>query len=102
MRRLRPGFVRRFAILTLLGMAAAILVVASSTYAVMPSKLLPPGLRPTEVNVYPTLDRALLGPQLAVNPTDPDNPTVTFGAFDASGRPQVLYIMLWGLPRLDA
>jgi len=37
-----------------------------------------------------------------VDPTDPDNPTVTFGAFDASGRPQVLYIMLWGLPRLDA
>jgi hypothetical protein len=37
-----------------------------------------------------------------VDPTDPDNPTVTFGAFDASGRPRVLYVMLWGLPRLDA
>jgi hypothetical protein len=36
-----------------------------------------------------------------VDPTDPDNPTVTFGAFDASGRPHVLYSMLWGLPRLD-
>jgi CubicO group peptidase (beta-lactamase class C family) len=36
-----------------------------------------------------------------VDPTDPDNPTVTFGAFDASGRPRVLYSMLWGLPRLD-
>jgi CubicO group peptidase (beta-lactamase class C family) len=37
-----------------------------------------------------------------VDPTDPDNPTVTFGAFDAGGRPRVLYSMLWGLPRLDA
>jgi CubicO group peptidase (beta-lactamase class C family) len=36
-----------------------------------------------------------------VDPRDPDNPTVTFGAFDASGRPHVLYSMLWGLPRLD-
>jgi CubicO group peptidase (beta-lactamase class C family) len=30
---------------------------------------------------------------------DPDNPTVTFGAFDEAGRPGVLYDMLWGLPR---
>jgi hypothetical protein len=30
-----------------------------------------------------------------------DNPTVTFGAFDTVGRPWVLYLMLWGLPRLD-
>jgi CubicO group peptidase (beta-lactamase class C family) len=36
-----------------------------------------------------------------VDPVDPDNPTVTFGAFDAAGRPRVLYLMLWGLPRLD-
>jgi hypothetical protein len=36
-----------------------------------------------------------------VDALDPDNPTVTFGAFDAAGRPQVLYVMLWGLPRLD-
>jgi CubicO group peptidase (beta-lactamase class C family) len=35
-----------------------------------------------------------------VDAMDPDNPTVTFGAFDA-GRPRVLYVMLWGLPRLD-
>jgi hypothetical protein len=35
------------------------------------------------------------------DPADPDNPTVTFGALDAAGRPQVLYDMLWGLPRLD-
>ena len=34
------------------------------------------------------------------DPADPDSPTVTFGAFDAAGRPRVLYDMLWGLPRL--
>jgi CubicO group peptidase (beta-lactamase class C family) len=36
-----------------------------------------------------------------VDAADPDNPAVTFGAFDAHDRPQVLYMMLWGLPRLD-
>ena len=36
-----------------------------------------------------------------VDAADPDNPTVTFGAYDAAGRPQVLYVMLWGLPRVD-
>jgi CubicO group peptidase (beta-lactamase class C family) len=36
-----------------------------------------------------------------VDSMDPDNPTVTFGALDAAGRPRVLYDMLWGLPRLD-
>jgi CubicO group peptidase (beta-lactamase class C family) len=36
-----------------------------------------------------------------VDSLDPDNPTVTFGAFDAVRRPHVLYVMLWGLPRLD-
>jgi CubicO group peptidase (beta-lactamase class C family) len=36
-----------------------------------------------------------------VDPLHPDEPTVTFGAFDAAGRPRVLYVMLWGLPRLD-
>jgi hypothetical protein len=35
-----------------------------------------------------------------VDPDDPDNPTVTFGSFDTEGRPQVLYEMLWGLPRV--
>ena len=35
------------------------------------------------------------------NPTDPDSPAVTFGAFDAAGRPWVFYDMLWGLPRLS-
>ena len=34
-----------------------------------------------------------------VDSMDPDNPTVTFGAFDEAGRPQVVYVMLWGLPR---
>ena len=36
------------------------------------------------------------------DPADPDNPTVTFGAFCAAGRPGVLYDMLWGLPRRGA
>jgi CubicO group peptidase (beta-lactamase class C family) len=36
-----------------------------------------------------------------VDVTDPDTPTLTFGAFDAAGRPCVLYDMLWGLPRLE-
>jgi len=35
-----------------------------------------------------------------VDAADPDNPTVTFGSFDAVGRPSVLYVMLWGLPRV--
>ena len=35
-----------------------------------------------------------------VDDSDPDNPTVTFGAFDQAGRPNVLYDMLWGLPRV--
>jgi hypothetical protein len=37
---------------------------------------------------------------LVVDVDDPDNPTVTFGEFDASGRPALLYDMLWGLPRM--
>ena len=36
-----------------------------------------------------------------VDADDPDNPTVTFGCFDGTGRPQVLYDMLWGLPRRE-
>jgi CubicO group peptidase (beta-lactamase class C family) len=36
-----------------------------------------------------------------VDGLDPDNPTMTFGAFDAEGRPHVLYEMLWGFPRID-
>jgi CubicO group peptidase (beta-lactamase class C family) len=36
-----------------------------------------------------------------VDPADPDNPTVTFGKSDQAGRPNVLYDMLWGLPRLE-
>jgi hypothetical protein len=40
-------------------------------------------------------------PTFIVDPLDPDNPSVTFGAFDPAGRPRVLYEMLWGLPRLD-
>jgi hypothetical protein len=37
-----------------------------------------------------------------VDALDPDDPTVTFGEFDPTGRPTVLYEMLWGLPRVDA
>jgi hypothetical protein len=36
-----------------------------------------------------------------VDAADPDNPTMTFGAYDGAGRPQVLYDMLWGLPRVE-
>ena len=43
------------------------------------------------------LDRS----SFVVDPSDPDNPTVTFADFDADGRPRVLYLMLWGLPRVD-
>ena len=39
-------------------------------------------------------------PDFLVDPGDPDNPTTTFGAFDAAGRPEALYDMLWGLPRI--
>jgi CubicO group peptidase (beta-lactamase class C family) len=49
-----------------------------------------------ETEALPLDERAFL-----VDASDPDNPTVSFGAFDASGRPGVLYQMLWGLPRLD-
>jgi CubicO group peptidase (beta-lactamase class C family) len=49
-----------------------------------------------EIEALPLDERTFL-----VDPADPDNPTVTFGAFDAAGRPPVLYLMLWGLPRLD-
>jgi CubicO group peptidase (beta-lactamase class C family) len=49
-----------------------------------------------ETEALPLSRRAFI-----VNPLDPDNPTVTFGDFDANGRPRVLYLMLWGLPRVD-
>ncbi len=48
-----------------------------------------------EVEAVPVDERTFL-----VDAADPDTPTVTFGAFDTAGRPQVLYSMLWGLPRL--
>ena len=37
-----------------------------------------------------------------VDAGDPDPPTVTFGAFDDTGRPGIVYEMLWGLPRVNA
>lgn len=49
-----------------------------------------------QTEALPLSDRAFL-----VDPADPDNPAVTFGAFGAAGRPGVLYEMLWGLPRVS-
>jgi CubicO group peptidase (beta-lactamase class C family) len=49
-----------------------------------------------ETEALPLDDRTFL-----VDPVDPDNPTVTFAEFDGAGRPRVLYLMLWGLPRID-
>ena len=49
-----------------------------------------------ETEAFPLDQRTFL-----VDAEDPDTPTVTFGAYDAAGRPGVLYDMLWGLPRLD-
>jgi hypothetical protein len=37
-----------------------------------------------------------------VDPADPDCPSITFDAFDFAGRPNVVYLMLWGLSRLTA
>jgi CubicO group peptidase (beta-lactamase class C family) len=48
-----------------------------------------------ETEAFPLDERTFL-----VDANDPDTPTVTFGAFDAAGRPRVLYRMLWGLPRV--
>ncbi len=48
-----------------------------------------------EREALPLDDRTFL-----VDASDPDTPTVTFGSFDGSGRPGVLYSMLWGLPRV--
>jgi CubicO group peptidase (beta-lactamase class C family) len=50
-----------------------------------------------ETEALPLDERAFL-----VDAVDPDNATVSFGAFDDSGRPGVIYQMLWGLPRIDA
>lgn len=43
--------------------------------------------------------RPLDARSFVVDAADPDVPSLTFDGFDASGRPQVLYRMLWGLPR---
>jgi hypothetical protein len=47
----------------------------------------------TSADALPIDERTFL-----INPYDPDNPAVTFEAFDAARRPAVLYDMLWGLP----
>ena len=49
-----------------------------------------------ETEALPLDERTFL-----IDSEDPDEPTVTFGGFDATGQPRVLYDMLWGLPRLD-
>jgi hypothetical protein len=49
-----------------------------------------------EAEALPLDERTFL-----VDPADPDTPTVSFGAFDAAGRPRVLYEMLWGLPHAE-
>ena len=41
------------------------------------------------------------GRAFLVDPADPDNPAITFDAFDAGGRPGAVYLMLWGLPRVE-
>ena len=43
--------------------------------------------------------RAIDDRTFALDASDPDTPTVTFGAFDERGRPHALYLMLWALPR---
>lgn len=52
---------------------AILAVMTSSTYAVSPAKLLPPGLRPTQVNVSDDPSRRYGEPDVVVDPTDPDH-----------------------------
>lgn len=47
------------------------------------------------LEAVPVDDRTFL-----VDAGEPDNPTVTFGAFDDSGRPAALYQMVWAFPRV--
>jgi hypothetical protein len=47
----------------------------------------------------PTRARPVTPRVFLLDASDPDNPTVTFGADDEQGRPRTLYSMLWGLPR---
>jgi hypothetical protein len=47
------------------------------------------------VEALPVTPRTFL-----VDARDPDTPTVTFSGFDHAGRPGVLYLMIWGLPRM--
>jgi hypothetical protein len=68
---------RWFAMAVMLCVAGAVVVVVTLPSGAQPPGGLPPGLQPTEVNVFPTLDRGLLGPQLAVNPKNPNNIVLT-------------------------
>jgi CubicO group peptidase (beta-lactamase class C family) len=49
-----------------------------------------------EVEALPIDEQTFL-----VDAEHPDTPTITFGDFDAAGRPRALYFALWGLPRVD-
>ncbi len=60
------------------------------------------GLLITTSGSEQTEARPLNDRTFVVDAADPDTPTVTFGDFDAAGRPRVLYDMLWGLPRSGA
>src|SRR5262245_12642459 len=63
----------RLSVVRWLTLVAALLVAVPLLATTWGSLGLPPGLTPTEVNPFPTLDRSLLGPQIAVNPTNADN-----------------------------
>jgi hypothetical protein len=71
--RSRRGVSRRLAVVACLGLAAPLLAITTSSAGASPPFRMPPGLQPTVVNVHPTLDRALLGAQIAVNPRNPNN-----------------------------
>lgn len=49
-----------------------------------------------EAEGWPLDERAFV-----VDAADPDNPAITFGEADRAGRPRTLYLMLWGLPRIE-
>jgi hypothetical protein len=70
------GLLGRFAVLAGLGLGAPLLAMTASSAGAAPAGGLPPGLQPTLANVHPTLDRALLGAQIAVNPRNPNNVVV--------------------------
>jgi len=73
MMRFRRGSIRRFAYLASLAFAAPIVAMTTSWAGAAPPGGLPPGLQPTEVDVSDDLARRYGQPNVAVNPTNPDN-----------------------------